>query len=88
MHSFLSKLLLFELCPLNDTLTLTLTSTLHTAVPPERQKLMVKGGWSTAGFMGTLKDDFDFANIKVKEGAVVNLMGTEPKPNPNGRMEP
>ena len=47
-----------------------------TNVPAERQKLMVKGGWSKKGFMGTLKDDFDFSDLKIPEGSLVTVMGT------------
>ena len=45
-------------------------------VPPERQKLMTKGGWSKTGFMGTLKDEFNLSDSKIKEGQLITLMGT------------
>ena len=45
-------------------------------VPPERQKLMTKGGWSKSGFMGVLKDDFQFSDTKIKDGQLVTLMGS------------
>jgi ubiquitin carboxyl-terminal hydrolase 14 len=42
-----------------------------TNVPPERQTLMGKGVW-----IGTLKDDNDLSNLKVKPGQLITLMGS------------
>ena len=42
-----------------------------TAVPPERQKIMIKGG--------TLKDDTDWAKVDLKEGQKLMMMGTADK---------
>ncbi|KAK4395162.1 Ubiquitin carboxyl-terminal hydrolase 7 [Sesamum angolense] len=39
-----------------------------TGVPPERQKIMVKGG--------LLKDDADWSKVGVKEGQKLMMMGT------------
>jgi ubiquitin carboxyl-terminal hydrolase 14 len=45
-----------------------------TGVPPERQKILVKGG--------QLKDDGDWAKIALKEGQTLMLMGTAEKVSP------
>ncbi|KAJ2960553.1 hypothetical protein NQZ79_g4151 [Umbelopsis isabellina] len=48
-----------------------------TGVPPERQKIMIKGG--------TMKDDTDLSKLTVKEGHTFMMMGTAgelPKPPP------
>ena len=42
-----------------------------TGVPPDRQKIMVKGG--------LLKDDADWAKIALKEGQKLMMMGTAEK---------
>ena len=42
-----------------------------TGVPPERQKIMVKGG--------TLKDDSDWGKVALKEGQRLMMMGTADK---------
>lgn len=39
-----------------------------TGVPPERQKILVKGG--------QLKDDSDWAKVALKEGQTLMMMGT------------
>lgn len=42
-----------------------------TGVPPERQKILVKGG--------QLKDDGDWAKVALKEGQTLMMMGTAEK---------
>jgi ubiquitin carboxyl-terminal hydrolase 14 len=42
-----------------------------TNVPPDRQKLMCKGGWA-----GILKDDVDLKSCKLSDGLQVLMMGT------------
>ena len=47
-----------------------------TGVPPERQKIMVKGGM--------LKDDADVAKLGLKEGQKLMMMGSADKARPAG----
>ncbi len=47
-----------------------------TGVPPERQKIMVKGGM--------LKDDADVAKLGLKEGQKLMMMGSADKVHPAG----
>jgi ubiquitin carboxyl-terminal hydrolase 14 len=59
-----------DLDPAEDVLTFKAQLMALTGVPVERQKIMSKGGWK-----GTLKDDANFADCKIKDGMLVMLMG-------------
>ena len=51
-----------------------------TGVPPERQKIMVKGGM--------LKDDADVAKLGLKEGQKLMMMGSADKARRRPAAEP